>query len=244
MLWRFIDNPREDSLTASVFTHLLHLPTELFWQILHSACSSNTLPRFSGEPRSHEFWPKWGAAGTIKNTTYVEPDVFIRFADFDVIIEAKRWDVPMHDKSQWEKELIAYANEYGSEKQAVRMIAIGGIHTESDDSLSHQWFDADNESDGARGDSHLFDCPVHMCRWSGLLLECQRMERELEKLRYPSSQSHAHRRILLDLINLFASHGFQTGTWFAELVPRLRLLAFSQTPNHGVLRICPPFSHL
>jgi hypothetical protein len=43
-------NHCEDSLTAAVFTHLLHLPTEVFWKILRNACYTRKLPEFPGEP--------------------------------------------------------------------------------------------------------------------------------------------------------------------------------------------------
>src|SRR5712671_1413367 len=104
MLEKFIDNPCEDSLTAAVFSHLLHLPSEVFWQILRNACHTTALPQYAGEPRSVEFWPKWNADGT-HNSSYVEPDVFIRFASFDLIIEAKREDEYQQHRGQWENEV-------------------------------------------------------------------------------------------------------------------------------------------
>src|SRR5881227_2646233 len=91
MLGKYIKHC-EDSLTCSVLPHLLHLPFELFWQILHNACFTGALPAQVGEPVSDiEFWPKWDPEGT-PNNTYVEPDVFIRFPRFDLIIEAKYGD--------------------------------------------------------------------------------------------------------------------------------------------------------
>ena len=111
-------NHCEDSLTSAIFNHLFHLPAELFWQILRNACYGKDLPMHAGELLEVKYFPKWDAAGTT-NEQFVEPDLFLRFREFDLIIEAKRWDDGMQDPAQWEKELIAYANEYGSEQLAV-----------------------------------------------------------------------------------------------------------------------------
>lgn len=212
MLGQFITHC-EDSLTASVFTHLLHLPSEVFWKILSSAAYTDQLPRRIGEPSQFDFWPKWKAAGT-QNSHYVEPDVFIRFPEFDLIIEAKRWDERQQSSSQWMSELIAYANEYGEEKRPVKMIALGGLHDVNDEEISHDWkFEDDHEK---INDSHRFVCPVHMCRWDRLLHQCRRLQNELVRLEYPTSQTFATRRILDHVIELFNSHGYSTGLWFTD----------------------------
>jgi hypothetical protein len=215
MLGKFIDH-KEDSLTAAVFTHLLHLPSEVFWRILRDACYTDTLPVNAGEPRSDvDYWPKWNPAGT-GNAVYVEPDVFIRFDSFDLIVEAKRWDDKMQDRDQWRRELIAYANEYGEEKKDVRLLAVGGIHDENDAELTHQWTAAASPDSDAEPGAAPFTCPVHKCRWRGILDCCRRMLREWEQLSCPSSQTRAVVRVLTDLIDLFAWHGFSTGRWFAD----------------------------
>lgn len=209
MLGKFIDRHREDSLTAAVFTHLLHLPVELFWQILREACYSDNFPAAVGEPISVDYWPKWDPTGT-GNTTYIEPDVFIRFADFDLIVEAKRWDDRMQDRGQWERELIAYVNEYGEERREVRLLAVGGIHDESDATIEHQRAGKVKPglATGNRSSRKLI-CPVHKCRWKRILNECRRLNRQ-------PSQSRAVVRILTDVIDLFAWHGYSTGRWFAD----------------------------
>jgi hypothetical protein len=210
MLGRFIDRPREDSLTAAVFSHLLHLPVELFWPILRNACrGTDKLPEYPGEPREFVYWPNWDPSDT-DNSYRVEPDFFIRFLGFDLIVEAKRRDNCMQSPAQWNKELTAYTNTFDLEHRAkdVRLIAIGGL-----------WGDHDGIARELRTGG--VQCPVHMCRWSDILAGCQRAKRELCGLKYPSSQSLAHRRILKDVIDLFAVHRFQTGIWFSDLVPEL-----------------------
>ena len=200
MLAKFIDNAREDSLTAAVFSHLLHLPSEVFWQILRKACYTESLPDNPGEPKLIP-WPNWRLEGTV-NSDRVIPDLFIRFHHFDLIVEAKRWDNDMQGLDQWKRELSAYTNEYGKEKREVRLLALGGIHSEEDQEISY----------------HAVSCPVHMCRWRRVLLECQRLKRELEEANIinPSSRTSADIRILDDLIALFATHGFMTLRWFDD----------------------------
>lgn len=205
----------EDSLTAAVFTHLLHLPFEIFWKLLRSAASGSDLPIHVGEPSQVDFWPKWDATGT-RNSSYVEPDVFIRFDHFDLIIEAKRWDHGMQDEGQWKREHKAYSNVYGEDEKPVRMLAVGGIWKDSDDLID--------------------ECPVHMCRWERLLLQCRRFLSELERSEYSGSQSCANKRILEHVIDLFAWHGFSTGIWFGDLNFQSNHLSSSLESHFGFLR--------
>ncbi len=220
MIARFIANPCEDSLTASVFGHLLHLPIEQCWEILQAACPSSQFPKFPGEPRAIHAWPSWNAVGT-RNTHRVIPDLFIEFADFDLIVEAKRWDVPMQDKEQWKAELRGYINEYGVNKRAVKMLAVGGVHTHQDDELSDVW-----NPDGS--DAYRFNCPVFMCPWSRVLLACQRLKHcLLQGPRASLSRTLADVRILDNLTSLFVRHGFAPLRWFKDFSFSTNLLSAS-----------------
>jgi hypothetical protein len=209
MIAKFIDRPREDSLTAAVFGHLLHLPMEQCWQILRDACPSSQFPEFPGDPLAIHAWPSWSAKGT-SNTHRVVPDLVIEFKAFDLIVEAKRWDVPMQDKEQWKRELKAYVTEYGSKKRAVIMLALGGIHTHQDDELEAVW-------NPGGPDEHPFNCPVFMCQWSSVLLACQRQKRKLlQRPETSSSRALADIRILDDLTSLFVRHDFAPLRWFED----------------------------
>lgn len=226
MLEKFIDKACEDSLTAAVFSHLLHLPSKLFWRILSEACCTANPGDYPGEPLIFNFRPKWNPAGTKPNNTYVEPDIFIHFAGFDLIIEAKIAKAGTQSRDQWQKELIAYTNEYGKDKRSVRMIALGGIHSEDDVPLTHTLRESATESGSVSGDSHQFNCPVHMCQWSTVLLQCQRLKRELEEANTinPSSQTYAHIRVLNDLRLFFEAHGYQALKWFDDFKFKSNLL--------------------
>jgi hypothetical protein len=212
MLVQFTNNSIEDSLTAAVFSHLLHLPSDMFWRILRKACYSKELPQDAGEPKQLNVRPKW-----TYEATWRRPDLFIRFDDFDLIIEAKKKDDKKQSRSQWEDQFVAYTNKYGKEKP-VRMIALGGIHIEKDDLLPFNYRESAKERSGISVESVTFNCPVHMCRWSTLLLECNRLKRDLEEKneKTPSPQTYAHLRILTDLIAFFAAHGYPLLRWFAD----------------------------
>lgn len=126
----------EDLLTSSVFGNLLYLPSDLMWRIVWGAATfesdtdaldGRALPVASGEVKSAEFWPSWWLTQG-KEWHRVEPDVFLIYEDFDVIIEAKRYDgQQMQDPIQLAKELAAYHQKQrqGSLKP-VYVLAVGG----------------------------------------------------------------------------------------------------------------------
>ncbi len=240
MLTAFI-NPNENSLTASVFSHLLHLPTELWWQLLREACRSGRLPTNVGELRSVDFRPKWDPTEVATgNNTYVEPDLFLRFDSLDLIVEAKRWDQHQQNPRQWAAQLRAYWNQYASKQKhafapgQVQMIALGGLWTTEDKEVSVQVPGGATGQGGA--EPITITCPVHMCRWGWLLTRCQGFARELERLRHPSSQTHAHRRILGHLVAFFESHDFRTGMWYEELWPRIARLGPTLPASQKIFR--------
>lgn len=122
----------EDVKTSSIIGNLLHLPTSIFWQILLNASDENDaegkmLPALSaGEDiLDYEFWPYW----TLENK--VEPDVFIRFTNFDLIIELKVHDYNPQKSRQWNREFAAYYKRYPNENKPVYLIAISGKTNET-----------------------------------------------------------------------------------------------------------------
>ena len=230
MLGRFIASPIEDSLTAAVFSHLLHLPVGMFWEILRNACYSDQLPQNPGKLLGVVPWPSWSSKGT-QNADRVVPDLFIRFSDFDLIIEAKRWDVEMQDLAQWQRELVAYANEYGGAGKAVRLLAVGGLWNTRDTEV----FPAGEEpKPGVLAPGHqppAIRCPVHMVKWSRILAECRKLERKLSAIVSPTEQDAAHGRILAHIGDLMAAHGYSDGHWFADFDFSVRRLSADVTSH-------------
>jgi hypothetical protein len=116
----------EDPRTSTIFDALLHLPDEMIWEVLRKACPCRTfLPEKIGVLQRYEFWPKWAPEGT-ENCNYVEPDVFLHFDETDLIIEAKRSDEDGQYFEEWQREFIAYDNEYGLTDVPAFLIAFGG----------------------------------------------------------------------------------------------------------------------
>jgi hypothetical protein len=211
----------EDSCSAAVVGHLLHLPVEMFWSILSQASFSNSLPEDSGQMLDPvQYWPSWDATGT-RNSSRVAPDIFLRFADFDLIIEAKRWDENMQSPQQWKDQLTAYHNEFDDENKKVILIALGGIHSHADESI---------EIGG--NDLQAKKCPVIKCTWARILGECKKASADLRRNRHQSSQSLAHLRILADVEDLLGWHGFLAARWFEDFPFTLNRLS-PHPENHS-----------
>ncbi len=115
----------EDFKTYATIGQLRYLPTDLFWHLLRaSSVSPELLPATAGKLEAFEMWPSWNPTAT-SNTTRVEPDVLIRFSDFDLIIEVKKTDSKGQTRQQWENEITAYHNTYGFDKK-IMLLALGG----------------------------------------------------------------------------------------------------------------------
>lgn len=123
-------NTNEDPKTSVVFENLMLLPDGAFWEILKTAASNKgILPDEAGLLLDRfEFWPKWDPGSKYKsgNSSYVEPDVFFRFENVDVIVEAKYSDNTGQYRGEWEREFKAYLNEYEDENKDVVLLAVGG----------------------------------------------------------------------------------------------------------------------
>ena len=135
----------EDEKTSSIIGSMLHLPTDLFWEIILRSASptdeqSDPLPAVgaTGEILDYEFWPYW----MVKDK--VEPDVFISFEKFDIIIELKVHDYNKQKSWQWKREFEAYRKRYPEENKPVYLVAISG---KTEEKLDH----------------------VYQCSWQSLL---------------------------------------------------------------------------
>lgn len=193
----------EDSLTSSILGTMLHLPTCLFWQILRQACyEKENLPFHSGEIDKVEFWPNWNADGDeISNSQNVEPDLFIEFEGFYLIIEAKRYDIGGQYKQQWINEVCSFYNEYGREKD-LHFIALGGC---SDMGL--EFISSQNQN----------KTEVNKCIWTSLLKEVWMANSSIERQEYNDGQRFQLLRILQDVIEAFAQHGIIYTQWLCEM---------------------------
>ena len=125
----------EDSLTSSVFERLALLSDENLWWVLRNACdkqalAAKPLPDNVGKLEKFEFWPSWKPDSQLeRNSSRVEPDVFLRFEQYDIIVEAKRHDFTQSQNiEQWQNELGAWCQEFQTDRPVV-LLAIGGNTT-------------------------------------------------------------------------------------------------------------------
>lgn len=198
----------EDSCTAGVFDILKYLPSDLFWQILKRSLLLDTLPSVAGNIQHIEFWPKWSVKDieVINNANYIEPDVFINFTDFDVIIEAKRRDDKQQNPKQHRDQLVAYFNEFkDSEPKEIYYVLLGGLHigdirkeiTVKDESLKRR------------------TVKLSKLKWSGLLTTIASLKKTIER------QDLAYQKPILllleDVINVLAIHGYHTKKWLSKM---------------------------
>ena len=126
-------NTNEDPKTSVVFENLMLLPDHVFWDILKTAASNDgILPDDVGLlADDFLFWPKWNPNSKYDtgNSNFVEPDIFYRFENLDVIVEAKYSDYSGQYREEWEREFKAYLNEYSEDKKNVVLLAVGGNRT-------------------------------------------------------------------------------------------------------------------
>lgn len=191
----------EDKKTSSVFENLILLPDNVFWYILKSSCFYNDkMKANSGRLLSFEFWPHWDKTGT-DNANYVEPDLFIRFEEFDVIIEAKYSDYRGQYEHQWKQEIVAYHNEYGKEGKNIVFIAIGGNMS------------MDIEEINVRGIKHF----IFKCNWLSLLISTNKYRNELKYISMPDMNTSAALRLLDNIILAFNLNGVYNIDWFGSM---------------------------
>lgn len=208
---------KEDSKTSSVFENLMLLSDNVFWHILKSSCFYNEkMPtNSSGRLLSYEFWSHWDNTGT-DNNVYVEPDLFIRFEEFDVIIEAKYEDYGGQYLKQWTQELTAYDNEYGKEKKPVIFIAVGGNMSK------------DKEEIKVRGRKHL----IFKCNWLSLLIATNKYRSELKKISVPDMSTSATLRLLDNIVLAFNVNGvYNNIDWFNTMATEKNIINPSSIDN-------------
>lgn len=161
-------NTNEDPKTSVVFENLMLLPDSVFWGILKTAAANKgILPDNVGLLSDHfYFWPKWNPCSTYDtgNSNYVEPDVFFRFDNLDVIVEAKYSDYIGQYRGEWEREFKAYLNEFEKDKKKVVLLAVGGNST----------FELEP---AIKVDKHK--CPIVKCSWESLLSAVLSFEKQM-----------------------------------------------------------------
>lgn len=199
---RAIYKANEDSLTSSIFERLMYLPQELIHHIMETALL-DTIPGLNFHQLERiDYWPSWNAKDNTTNSSRVEPDVFIRTATQDIIIEAKRYDERQQNERQWENQIQAYYNEYRDDEKSLIFIALGGLHTEETGNVN----------------SEKKNHKIYKCKWSGILKAVTDVKYEMELSKHFTHNNFAICNILDDIILCFALYGFSTADWLERFV--------------------------
>lgn len=191
----------EDSLTSTVFDLLKYLPNEIFWSILKKSLYHQKLPLNSGEILEFTYWTKWNANET-DNSRYIEPDLFIRFEEFDLIIEAKRYNENQQKDSQISNEILSYYNEFGEDNKDLYFIQLGGL------------LDLEEVQDRFVNNKKIVLCKSD---WTKLLDQIVFEKNKLNNIDY--SQTNSYKRIFEDLIKGFEMHSFFKKIWLDSIEP-------------------------
>lgn len=201
----------EDSLTATVIDLLKYLPDDIFLQILNKSLYNETLDLENQEILNIEYWPKWPASfpegfdeiyAEIGNTNFVEPDIFISLTDYDIIVEAKRWDRNQQDKrkkeDQVKREILAYKKKFEVDKEhkTTYLIQLGGLlHTQTE----------------------IFcDIKILKTDWSKILEQITYLSDTLKRAKQQSKNEKAQIRLLDDLILGFLLHRLFRLEWLQD----------------------------
>ena len=189
----------EDSLTSTAFDLLKYLPIDIFWGIFRKSLYHQKLPEISGEILELSFWSKWNADET-NNIRYVEPDVFIRFRNFDVIIEAKRYNENQQKEQQISNEIQSYFNEFGEDNKDLYFVQLGGL------------LNLEDEEHPFSNNKKIVLCKTD---WTKLLDQIVLEKNKLKNIDYP--QINSYKRIFEDLIKGFEIHSFFKKIWLESL---------------------------
>jgi hypothetical protein len=199
---RAIYKANEDALTSSIFERFMYLPKDLFQYILKEALQDVVANLDLHTIVNIEYWPNWNPEHTT-NKNRVEPDVFIRTATQDIIIEAKRYDAKQQSKTQWENEIQAYINEYSEDGKPLIFIALGGLHNQHTETIKVK-----NQQ-----------YQVYKCKWQAILQAINNLKYMLELTKGMLNTNEAILNILEDMIISFGLFGFSTADWLERFIP-------------------------
>ena len=182
---------KEDTKTSMIMGTMLHLPTSILLEIIKKACRSESkLFKDPGNISFVEFWPKWSVEGKYKekitNSLNVEPDLFISFQKYDLIIEVKINDGFGQYKDQWRNEVYSYLNKYGKKKELF-LITLGG-----NNNLNPEYHTYVN---------------ILKCSLSNFMTEVEILKNKIEKHQDSYNFEDSTLRILQDLLSTFKLFG-------------------------------------
>lgn len=206
----------EDCLTAAVFARFAYLPARIWWPLLKKAAvTSNGLPDEVGELEDIKFWPRWDVreeAADHFGQRHVQPDVYLRFSQLTVLVEAKRYDAAEMQRSrQLAAEYVAWtaSDENDRDGAPCIVLAIGGLKRL--DARQIQRLCGEMQQDVSSLNSDLRPPFLAAIEWSGMLTELIRLQESR------TSTDHCSRSIIADLISALELHSIHPRFWLIDL---------------------------
>lgn len=190
----------EDSLTSTVFDLLLCLPHEIYWNILYNAELHRKLPLHTGKLQSFEYWPKWNIDEDSRE--YREPDIFIRFEYFDLIIEAKLNNKNKQKEEQMDEQVKVYINLYKEDKKDLYYLKLDGLN------------DIEKVENKTVDNNEFIICKMD---WASLLDQVINVLKNIESVKLQNIIAYKH--ILNQLILGLELHNHYKKYWLEELKP-------------------------
>lgn len=202
----------EDFLTAAFFGRLVYLPDRIAWDLLRRALVGAEFPDPPGRLLEAAFWPGCNVRALEVDRFRVEPDVWLRFENLHLLVEAKRRDgVDMQTPKQlaWNWWAIQQREDFDSELPMF-LLAVGGIETVSN---------AECEKWQAGGNQALELIPKKL-PVRELRLAISSWRRLLEATTFFADQASDEggvSRVLNDMKAALRLHGFVLTRWLADV---------------------------
>lgn len=185
--------PSEDTLTASVLGRFQYLPDNEVATIFRNAFGlSTSFPESIGQILDYQFWTHWDATNT-DNSNFVEPEVWIETSDYNIIVEAKKFDGGGQYEDQWRNEIQSFMDTFPLDKRLIIFIAIGGNTSLTERTILVK----ENRYN------------IYPISWFNLLHAVTTL---LSQTEVPHQQ-----RILRDIIEAFEHHNYFDVTWLVSL---------------------------
>ena len=119
--WRQLYQQREDLLTAAFFSRFTYLSGLLQHRLLKKWLGEGDFTEFKGI----DFWPRYELPNH-KTRNFVEPDLLLRFAECDLLVEVKPPEGGDQYHEQWQLEIEGYYDQEDKTKP-LYFLAIGRV---------------------------------------------------------------------------------------------------------------------
>jgi hypothetical protein len=235
MPWKKAYSSYEDFLTASVVSRMTYLPGDILWRVVKYSSLYDQLRKYAGGLEFVEFWPNWPMPDRMKEIgMHRQPDVFLKFEELDVIVEAKRNDFLSQSHVQWGEQLLCYLakrNSEGEKKQPIVLWVLGGMGSLTDEqtltSIFHKVTKRINEE---YPDEEI---EFAVSPWGNILyclLDLQHYLMEEQRKHFPLITFHDRRHILRlvdDIIEALRLHGIKEWHFLSETAAYCESLTFN-----------------